>query len=98
MRWGLDAEVLDFVHGRRLSMRQSIYELLDFVDEVLDDLGSRNEMTYLHALLTDSRGTGADRQIALYQQTGNIAAVIRLLMQQTMQGIPLEMSVPVTAR
>ena len=87
MRWGLDAEVLDFVHGRRLSMRQSIHELLDFVDDVLDDLGSRNEIDYLWALLNDPRGTGADRQIALYQQTGSIDAIIRLLMQQTMQGI-----------
>ena len=87
MRWGLDAEVFDFVHQRRLSMRQSIHELLDFVDDVLDDLGSRNEIAYLRALLTDPRGTGADRQIALYQQTGSIDGVIRLLMQQSMQGI-----------
>ncbi len=90
MRWGLDAEVFDFVHHRRLSMRQSIHELLDFVDDVLDDLGSRNEIAYLRALLNDPRGTGADRQIALYQQTGSIDAVIRLLMQQTIQGIELE--------
>jgi carboxylate-amine ligase len=97
MRWGLDAELFDFVHHRRLSMRQSIHELLDFVDDVLDDLGSRDEMAYLRALLTDPRGTGADRQIALYQQTGSIDAVIRLLMQQTMQGLPLETLVQVPA-
>ncbi len=90
MRWGLDAEIFDFVHHRHFSMRQSIHELLDFVDDVLDDLGSRDEIAYLRALLNDPRGTGADRQIALYQQTGSIDAVIRLLMQQTMQGIPLE--------
>jgi carboxylate-amine ligase len=90
IRWGLDAEALDFVQGRRLSMRESIHELLDFVDDVLDDLGSRNEINYLRALLTSPRGTGADQQIALYQQTGSIDAVIRLLMQQTMQGIPME--------
>jgi glutamate---cysteine ligase / carboxylate-amine ligase len=90
IRWGLDAEALDFVQGRHLSMRESIHELLDFVDDVLDDLGSRNEINYLRALLTSPRGTGADRQIALYQQTGSIDAVIRLLMQQTMQGIPMD--------
>lgn len=98
MRWGLDAEALDFVHGRRLSMRQSIHGLLDFVSDVLDDLGSRDEITYLRTFLTDPRGTGADRQIALYQQTGSINAVIRLLMQQTMQGIPSETLVQVAAR
>jgi len=93
IRWGLDAEALDFVRGRHLSMRQSISELLDFVDEVLEDLGSRREIDYLRTLLSDPWGTGADRQIALYQRTHSIVAVLRLLMQQTMQGLPEESSV-----
>jgi glutamate---cysteine ligase / carboxylate-amine ligase len=45
-------------------------------------------MTYLQTLLEDPRGTGADRQVAAYKQTGNINAVSQYLMQQTMQGIP----------
>jgi glutamate---cysteine ligase / carboxylate-amine ligase len=87
MHYGLDAEVLDFVQGRRLRMRESISDLLDFVEDVIDDLGSRREIDYLRGLLEDPRGTGADRQIALYEQTGSMDDVIRLLMQQTMQGI-----------
>jgi glutamate---cysteine ligase / carboxylate-amine ligase len=88
VRRGLDAEALDFVRMRRLSMRQAIGELLDFVDEVVDDLGSRREMDCLRARLEDPRGTGADRQIALYHQTHSLPAVTRWLMQQTVQGIP----------
>jgi glutamate---cysteine ligase / carboxylate-amine ligase len=88
MHNGLDADMLDFVQGRRVSMRESIGELLDFVDDVTGDLGSHHEMDYLRSLLEDSRGTGADRQIALYEQTGSMDAVIQLLIQQTMQGIP----------
>src|SRR5205823_12005447 len=53
MRYGLDAEVIDFVQRRRLSMRDSIHELLDMVDDVVDDLGSRREMNYLRKLLDD---------------------------------------------
>ncbi len=90
MHAGLDAEVIDFVQGRRLSMRESISELLDFVDEITDDLGSRHEIDYLRRLLEDPRGTGADRQIALYEQTGSMDDVIQLLMQLTMQGIPVK--------
>ena len=90
IRWGLDAEALDFVRDRRLRMRESIHELLDFVDDVLDDLGSRNEINYLRALLVSSHGTGADRQITVYRETGRIETVIRFLMQQTMQSIPME--------
>jgi len=92
MHAGLDAEVIDFVQGRRLRMREFISELLDFVEEVIDDLGSRNEIEYLRRLLEDPRGTGADRQIALYEQTGSMDDVIQLLMQQTMQGIPVKVS------
>src|SRR5439155_15517910 len=89
-RYGLDAEVVDFVHGRRLSMRDSISELLDMVDDVANDLGSRSELNYVRALLADPRGTGADRQIALYRQTGSIHTVIQYLVQQTMAGIAVE--------
>ncbi len=93
MRHGLEAEVIDFVQARRLSMRESLSELLDFVDDVVDDLGSRNEVNFIRRLLEDPRGTGADRQIAVYQDTGSVDAVIRFLMQQTMQGIPLDIPV-----
>ncbi len=89
MRYGLDAEVVDFVQERRLSMRESIEELLDFVEDVIDDLGSRREINYLRDLLEDPRGTGADRQIAVYNQTNDTQAVTNFLMQQTMQGMTL---------
>lgn len=83
MRYGLDAEILDFVRDRRLTMRESIHELLDFVDELVDELGSRREITYLRRLLDDPAGTGADRQIEVYQRTGSVHAVTQYLMQQT---------------
>ena len=51
MRAGLDAEVIDYVKGRRHSMRESISELLDFVDDVIDDLGSRTEINHLRDVL-----------------------------------------------
>jgi carboxylate-amine ligase len=89
-RYGLDAEIVDFVQGRRLGMRQSIEETLDFVDDVLDDLGSRREINYLRQLIEDPCGTGADRQIAIYQQTGDARAVISYLMEQTVQGLVLD--------
>ncbi|HLX39522.1 MAG TPA: carboxylate-amine ligase [Ktedonobacteraceae bacterium] len=93
MRYGMDAIIVDFAKNRTLSMRDSIHELLDFVVDVGDDLGTHDEMSYIRRLLVDPRGTGADRQIAIYQETGSIDAVIRYLMQQTMQGITLENTV-----
>jgi len=87
MRYGLDAEVVDFTARRRISMRDSVRELLTFVDEVVDELGSRQEITYLHALLDDKRGTGADQQIAIYKETQSTEKVIAFLLKQTMQGV-----------
>jgi len=94
MRDGLDADMVDFTRNRRLSMRNAISEMLDFVDDVLDDLGSRQEIDHLRSLLADPRGTGADRQVALYQEVGNVEAVTRMLMEQTMTGVPVEPVIP----
>ena len=90
MRYGLDAEVVDFGRGHSLSMRASIHELLDMVDDVADDLGTCSDLNYIRNLVDDPRGTGADRQIAIYKQTGSIHAVYQYLMQQTLEGIQVD--------
>lgn len=90
MRFGLDAEIVDFTKRRSLSMRDSIRELLAFVDDVVDELGSRREINYIHSLLDDKRGTGADRQIAVYNETNDIDKVSAFLIEQTMQGVAME--------
>jgi carboxylate-amine ligase len=87
MRDGLDADFIDFTQNRRLSMRDAICEMLDFVDDLLDDLGSRPEIDYLRSLLNDPRGTGADRQAAVYQEKGSVEAVTRMLIEQTVEGV-----------
>ena len=90
MRYGLDAEVVDFVGRRRVSMRDSIRETLDFVDDVVDELGSRREMNYIRALLDDPRGTGADRQMAIYRETNDLQAVNKFLIEQTLRDVDLD--------
>jgi glutamate---cysteine ligase / carboxylate-amine ligase len=87
-RDGLDAQYVDFVHVRRLSMRNALCSLLEFVDEVSADLGSQSLLQRLHATLASGTyQTGADRQIALYQETGDMQDIVALLMVQTLGGI-----------
>jgi hypothetical protein len=50
---------------------------------VLVDLGSRSDINNLRELVESEQGTGEDRQIALYRQTGRTDEVMRLFMQQT---------------
>jgi glutamate---cysteine ligase / carboxylate-amine ligase len=87
-RAGLDAQYVDFVHVRRLTMRNALCSLLEFVDEVSADLGSQSLLRRLHTLLASGTyQTGADRQIALYQETGDMQEIVALLMAQTLGGI-----------
>ncbi len=68
----------------------TIHELLDFVEDVVDGLGSSREMNYLRTLLNNSTGTGADRQIAAYQKNNDVNEVLALLIEQTMEGVELD--------
>ena len=55
-----------------MNTRALIYELLDFVDPVLDHLGSRHRVAFVHKILEN--GTGADRQLAAFEQDRNLAS------------------------
>jgi carboxylate-amine ligase len=67
-------------------MRDLALELLDFVDDVVDDLGSRQAVEYVHTIL--DHGTGADRELQVYRQTGDLNAVVDFLIEETGRGVP----------
>jgi carboxylate-amine ligase len=73
--------LIDFGKEAEVPMRELAHELLEFVDDVLDDLGSRSAVEYIHTILKD--GTSAERQIRVYQQTGDLKAVVRHLVSET---------------
>jgi len=73
-RYGIDGSLIDFGKETEVNTRVLILELLDFVDDVLDDLGSRHEINYVHQIL--EHGTGADRQIEVYNQRQNFHDVV----------------------
>jgi len=56
-----------------------------FVDDVLDELGSRKEVEYAFTIL--DQGTSADRQIARFRQTGDLKAVVDSLIAETADGV-----------
>jgi carboxylate-amine ligase len=62
-----------------------IHELLAFVDDVVDELGSRTEINRVFDILNN--GTGADRQLAVYEETNDLRAVVDYYMAQTLKGI-----------
>jgi carboxylate-amine ligase len=90
VRWGLDGKMLDLGKQKEVPVRDLILELLEFVDPVLDDLGSRKEVEHIHTIL--ERGTSADAQLKVYQETGDLKAVVDLLLERTMENVPAEYS------
>jgi len=70
---------------RVVNTRALIYELLNFVDDVLDPLGSREAAHYAEHLL--KTGTGADRQLKVFQETGSLINVMDYISGQFLAGI-----------
>ena len=60
-------------------------ELLAFIDEVVDEVGSRKEIDYIHTTL--DKGTSADRQLETYNQTKDFKQVVDRVLQESMEGI-----------
>jgi carboxylate-amine ligase len=58
--------------------------MLDLVDDVVDDLGSRAEIEYIHKMLVE--GSSADRQLRTYYETGDLQAVVDMLADETIAG------------
>ncbi len=88
VRWGLDGKMLDLGKQKEVPVRDLIHELLDFVDPVLNDLGSRKEVEHIHTIL--ERGTSADAQLEVFQKTDDLKSVVDLLIERTMEHVPTE--------
>lgn len=84
-RYGIDGSLIDFGKESEVNTRVLIYELLDFVDDVIPHLGSRHAINYVHKIL--EHGTGADRQLAVYEQTGNMVDVADYITGNFLAGI-----------
>ncbi len=52
---------------------------------MVDELGSRKEVEYAFTILDD--GTSADRQLATFERTGDLKAVVDQLVRETAEGI-----------
>lgn len=73
-RYGIDGTLIDFGKEAEVNTRVLIYELLDFIDDVVDQLGSRQAINYIHQIL--EKGTGADRQLAVFNESRNLVSVV----------------------
>src|SRR3954470_9274703 len=79
-RWGIEGKLIDFGKREEVPMRDLALELLGFIEDVVDDLNSRWAVDYVHTVLRE--GTSADRQLAVFRETGDLRAVVNHLIQE----------------
>lgn len=84
-RYGIEGKLIDFGKQEEVPTPNLIHELLEFVDDVVDELGSRAECQYVLKIL--EMGTGADRQLAVFQQTGDLKQVVDYIVEETSFGV-----------
>jgi carboxylate-amine ligase len=84
-RYGLDGKLIDFGKQTEVPLRSLMDELLEFVSDVAPELGSQDELAYINKIVAE--GTGADRQLKVFAETGDLKAVVDYIIQQTEEGL-----------
>jgi carboxylate-amine ligase len=86
-RYGLDGKLIDFGRRCEVDERELLHEMLEFIAPELDELGSHREMAHIERILNE--GTGADRQLAVWNKTGDLEAVVDHLITETEEDLIL---------
>jgi len=84
-RYGIEGKMIDFGKETEVDTKDLMFELLNFIDDVVDDLGSRKDIEYVEQMLKN--GTGADRQLAVYEKTKDLTKVVDYITDQTVLGL-----------
>ena len=86
-RYGIDGKLIDFGREAEVEERSLLNELLEFVASEADELGTHREMAHIERIMRE--GTGADRQLAAYERTHDMKAVVDQIVAETYEGLSL---------
>ncbi|NWF49207.1 MAG: carboxylate-amine ligase [Ignavibacteriaceae bacterium] len=84
-RYGIHGKLIDFGKKAEVPYSDLAQELLEFVDDVVDDLGSREEVSKVNKIL--EIGTGADRQLEVWEQSYDLKNVVDYIIDETHLGL-----------
>jgi carboxylate-amine ligase len=84
-RYGIDGALIDFGREVELPERELLEEYLEFVDPVLDELGSRRDVEHVRWIM--EHGSGADRQLAEFARTSDLSEVVEFMVRETQAGL-----------
>jgi carboxylate-amine ligase len=84
-RYGIHGKLIDFGKSCEVPFPDLVTEYLAFIDDVVDELGSREEINRIPQMLEE--GTGADRQLRVFRETGDLKKVVDYIVAQTTEGL-----------
>ena len=86
-RYGLDGKMIDFGRKCETDERELLQEMLEFIAPEIAELGNGREVEHIERIMRE--GTGADRQLAVWERTGDIKAVVDHLVEETYEDLIL---------
>lgn len=85
-RYGIHGKLIDFGIQEEVLFTSLVRELLEFIDDVVDELGSREEINYIFKMM--EQGTGADRQLKVfYDSDRNFEKLVDFIIDETYVGL-----------
>ena len=84
-RYGIDGKLIDFGRETEVETRSLLNELLEFVSTEVNELGTQNEMAHVERIMRE--GTGADRQLAVWERTQDMKTVVDHIVAETYESL-----------
>jgi glutamate---cysteine ligase / carboxylate-amine ligase len=84
-RYGLDGKLIDFGRKCEVDERDLLREMLEFISPEIEELGNRAEFAHIERIMRE--GTGADRQLAVWERTQDMKAVVDQIVAETNEGL-----------
>jgi carboxylate-amine ligase len=84
-RYGIDGHMIDFGLHKEVETKMLIVELLEFIDDVVDELGSRDKINYVYEIMKN--GTGADKQLKVFEETNDLSKVVDFITTEFTKGL-----------
>jgi carboxylate-amine ligase len=84
-RDGLDAQLVDLEYDTEHGARDAVLALAERCEPAARALGCADELEHVEAVL--ARGTGADEQLRVYEETESLRSVAQWLSEETTRGV-----------
>jgi glutamate---cysteine ligase / carboxylate-amine ligase len=84
-RDGIEARLVDLEHDTERPARDAVLALVERCEPAARRLGCADELELVESVL--ARGTGADEQLRVYEETESLLAVAQWIAQETVRGL-----------